>query len=651
MVLPSALPMTPEIARRWTAAGVPRWVPKVLLTTLWALAFAAAVIGDTSQCTPVDPAVCGPDQGFAWWIVVCLATPVLLVWMPLAGCAAGVAFAVADLAYDDVLLANIGFGLHGLACAVVAVWLVRAAAAQERTAATAAGALTAAAPPLPPDEDPGGGWDLLRLGAASLLVIGAVGLFGWYTHEVRGERAHLARAVEVPGRIVAVDDVDVTITLRAGIPGAAARRTEVGVLDTSPYEKGATTPVLLDPADPSWERLVAEPLDATGWVSAGAGALLLALLLFGQELRWRRARARLWTGAHPALRVRAVPDNDGAALVLPADGGGGVHGDRAIARLPVAWQLPAAGEDSLPIEPDDEEWDAATQASFGRAWRDEQDADGDEPFTVGPTEPEPAVLLGSLRDRGWALLVTADSVLEPAGPLRVGHVQAADAVSPGRRLLARLPVGPWRRQVEADAGLDDSDESLLPGHALSAAALRDEPELPLVARAPGSHRALGVLMVAAAFLGAPAALVFVAQDWYERGLAVFLGGNLLLAGAARVLQHVRLTRERLEVVGATRRHLVPWDRLHGARRDDRTLALAWEPDVVIEVGPFEPAGNRLGAEDRAEQLGAAMLVLRDRALAAGAPGRAVRSRPGPAWGLLLAYAAVVAAAVWFTALR
>jgi len=34
---------------------------------------------------PDNPAICGPDQDFAWWFVTCAATPVLLIGMPLVG--------------------------------------------------------------------------------------------------------------------------------------------------------------------------------------------------------------------------------------------------------------------------------------------------------------------------------------------------------------------------------------------------------------------------------------------------------------------------------------------------------------------------------------------------------------------------------------
>jgi hypothetical protein len=63
------------------------------------------------------------------------------------------------------------------------------------------------------------------------------------------------------------------------VTSAGQRQVTTEVLDIVPYPVGSTTPVLLDPQDVSWSRLVAEPQDPTGWESAGLGALLPALLL------------------------------------------------------------------------------------------------------------------------------------------------------------------------------------------------------------------------------------------------------------------------------------------------------------------------------------------------------------------------------------
>lgn len=263
------------------------------------------------------------------------------------------------------------------------------------------------------------------------------------------------------------------------------------------------------------------------------------------------------------------------------------------------------------------------------------------------------------------LLVTAEGVLVPASPLRVGHPRTTDRGAGLERLLARLPPRPWREQVAADdrepatpepgeTGI--GDHRSLPGLPVSVAALRAAepalgaaPALPLTVRAPAPARALGTVMMAAAMVGAPATVLLGGQDWPGRGLTVVVGGNVLFAGAPRALQHVRLTRERLEVVGALRTHLVPWDRLHGVRREGVTLAVAWEPDVVTDVGPLAPPGSRSERAEQVEQVGAAMLAMRERALAAGAPGREPVSRPGVAWPFLVVYGFASAAAVWFPA--
>ena len=99
-------------------------------------------------------------------------------------------------------------------------------------------------------------------------------------------------------------------------------------------------------------------------------------------------------------------------------------------------------------------------------------------------------------------------------------------------------------------------------------------------------------------------------------------------------------------MGSYRVHSVPWERLRGVRRDGARLAIAWQPDVVAEVGPFRANGTKVSAEARAERLGAVMLTLRRRAFVDVAAGRPTRSRPGSAWALLAGYAALVALALW-----
>jgi hypothetical protein len=86
---PGAPPMDGPRIDRWTAAAVPWWVPRLVLIVGWVGACVVAVAGDTLSCTAADPGVCGPAVTFAVAIVVLLATPVLLWWLPLAGCGTG----------------------------------------------------------------------------------------------------------------------------------------------------------------------------------------------------------------------------------------------------------------------------------------------------------------------------------------------------------------------------------------------------------------------------------------------------------------------------------------------------------------------------------------------------------------------------------
>ena len=316
-MLPFASPLTSAAAARWSAALVPPWVAKGALTAGWAAALVAAAVGETMRCTPQAPSLCGPDQGFAWWVVICLATPVLLVWLPLLGCIAGVVFALADLAFDDVTSANVGFGLHGLACAAVALWLLRSAAAQQVIAADAGQGRVPRCRPRRGDRTPTGtsdasgpqpGWSCWGRACSA----------GTPTSSTRN-------GVTSPPPSRSPDGSSPWTTRTCPITvdaptSAGLRRVTVGVLDTAPYPRGSATPVLLDPGDPTWARLVAEPQDDTGWESAGLGALLLAVLVMGRGLQVRRARERLWTGEHPALRVWVVPDEVGDAVVFADDG-------------------------------------------------------------------------------------------------------------------------------------------------------------------------------------------------------------------------------------------------------------------------------------------------------------------------------------------
>ncbi len=628
-MLPAAPPFLPPQAGRWVRAGLPCWVTGALLPALWLVAIAVAVAGDTTRCTPQDPSVCGPDSGFAFAFVLLMATPVLLWWMPPVGCLAGVAFALVDLRYDDETAARWAFGCYGLLCALIAVRLVRGAAEQRRIADAVAGSSRATAP-VPPVFRP----EVTRWAVIGALVLAGIGSFAWYGHQVSTERAHLQRAVQITGRIVEVRTDD-SISVQVRTPSAGSREYRIGVYDsTDPYSLHSSAPVLLDPRDPGWIRLVAEPQDVTYWQSAGAGCLLLALLVLLHGWRWLRGRGALGSVEQAMLRVRIYPDEKGRALILPAFPTAGEPSEQPIGRLAVfesaepARDVPAA-----------DGWDYQAQADFGQAWRDEDPA-GAQRFTQ-VRRIEDAVLIGDLHDGGVAMLVTDEAVLLPAGRLRAGRVRgqrpfaAAARGGPPQRL-----VEGWQRLTGAGNGPPDG---LFAGAAVDPASLRRPIELPVTARPAARDRGLGLLVVLACFAGLPVVAFLARPGLPGILLLASLTGTPVASGADRLFSYLRLDHHRFEVAGVWRTYSIPWDRLHGVRQYGQALSVAWQPDVVMEVGPFVDPAGELGPRDWTEQVGAMMLLQRQRALLGGLPGRRIRGRPSPTAWVLAGYAVLTVA--------
>jgi hypothetical protein len=623
--------MPTSVAERWLRASVPGWVPRALVAG-WVAALAAAVIGDTTPpCSPTDPSICGPDQTFAWAVVVLFATPVLLWWQPLAGCMAGVAFAVLDLAFDDVRTANIAFGVHGLLCVATAGWIVRARR-QQREIVGRLGLPRTRLPAVAFAE-----WWGPRLLAGAALVCAGAALLGLYFHLVAGEQRHLDRAVQSHARVLAVSEEDSTITV--GPPSGGRHR--LGVMDATIYPRGSTVALLVDPADPHWARLVAEPLDATGWQSAGLGCLALAGLLSWRELAARRARGRLLVGEHPVLEVGVQPDRTGNALVLPADVVAGGAAGRPLAVLAVHWSS-ADPDGDAPADADclDEAPDAEEVAAFGRAWRGEGSGDafgGEEGSPPSLAEPELAALVGELVEGGWAAIVTDDALLLPQAPLRA----------------ERRPLGAgWRRlagllRLERDGDEEVEDLLRLPGQPVTDSRRVDTPPLPHILLPPPRQRLTGLLMLlglVAAPIGLAAGL---AQGWYEHVVLIGFGASFTYGGLVRLGRRVTLTRPGFTIGTGVRNIHVPWERFHGARVDRDHLHLAFEPDLAVQVGPFAAGGPPRRPGHDLQQVAALMMSLRTRALAAGSAGRPVRSSPGPVIPGLGVYALLVIASLWW----
>lgn len=210
--------------------------------------------------------------------------------------------------------------------------------------------------------------------------------------------------------------------------------------------------------------------------------------------------------------------------------------------------------------------------------------------------------MGDLRDRGWVLLITDAVVLLPEAPLRRPYRRPADESLPGQPLPTADPPG--------------------------------VPELPAVLGPRRRDRAIGALQLLGWIAGPAFVLSGLADGWFPTIVVLWGAGILGFDGWARLNGRVTLTREAVLVHDRMRTHRVPWQRMHGVRQDGDRLWLAWDPDRVVQVGPFA-AG--------AEHWGAVMMGLR----AGAAPGGEVTSRVGSGVAVAAAYALVAIAAAWW----
>lgn len=508
---------------RWTDSAVPWWVPRLVLLVGWVVAVGVAVANDTTSCQALDPGVCGPDVTFAVALVVLLATPFLLCWLPLAGCVAGMSFAVLDLIYDDVRAANVAFGVHGLLCLAVVAWMVAARRRQASIVAEVAGTVRLDAELAERLRDGVPGWGGRTL-AAVVLVIAGTGGIAWYDHRADQVAKHESAAVRRDAVIRSVDnDADVLVV-------EAPQPTRVDFVGS--YEAGQVVPVLVDG---SWVRLVAEPEDVTPWLSAALGALGLAGLLLVREQRMRSARRRLLSGPLPAVELTCEPDDQGRAVL---------HGGMAL--VPVLASPTRLARPYLTGEEVDwdQGWTSEEAEDFGRSWRSGSGSDRDEPQTV--------TVAGDLRDGGWVLLITDSAVLLPETPLRTPRIRPAAAHA-------------------------------LPGEPLAPTDLGDLPALPVVLRPRPRDRALGALSLLGSAAGPAVVLAGLPDGWWQTIVVLCVGGELAFVGWGRLNGRVELARRGLVVHDRMRVHDVPWHRLHGLRRDGKQLWLAWDPDHTAQV--------------------------------------------------------------------
>ncbi|MBL7493365.1 hypothetical protein I6A60_37980 [Frankia sp. AgB1.9] len=644
-------------AARWATGRAARWLAPVVLAGGWLIAFAVAVAGDTQPCSAADPSVCGPSVPFAWASVALFATPILLWWMPLVGCVAGIGFAVFDLAADPVPAARVAFAVHGAVCLIAAAWLLTARRRQLVRASVVARPVMIEPGVTVPDPRAARRWSARTVVALLLVLVGALAQLR-YRHDSLAVERHVAGADRVDVRVQRTDTDNDVITVQ--LPGNGGRA-EIGVYDAGTYREGSSVPVLLDTAGPrEWVRLVAEPPDVTPWLTAGLGAFALAALLASRDWAARSARRRLLESSMAGIDMFGQWEIGAKVTLRPAVNA------RAVASVRVVPPEQAG------VLPGDDPWTDERAMRYGRWWRDEDtlaEHDRHDVTESGPTpfgSPWPVTVAGSLRDGGWVILLTETGVLLPTAPLRTR--QPDDDLPP--------PGGPddeWAAVEDPLSTLGDKDEDGAfdrpPGSVVETGWSGQLPPLPLVLRERGRNRLVGAAM-ALALVGAPVVVgLGLLQDWWQVLLVLLTGANVGLRGWARVVRGLWLEREELAVNSGFLVHRVPWARLHGVRRDEQALILAWEPNVMARVGPFDSrsfgsgsfGSGSFGARSfgarpfradpaadgsTAERAGALLLRLRSLATAAGSPDGTAFTRPGSVWAVAAYYLLVAVAAAW-----
>ncbi|MEV0675539.1 hypothetical protein AB0I60_03355 [Actinosynnema sp. NPDC050436] len=301
-------PFTADDLRRWEAHAVPAWVCRGVLLVGWGFAFGFAISAPTA-CTPTAP--CLPDPWLSVVAAALLATPVLLWREPVLGCALGALFGLAEVLSDAEEGIRLAFGLHGLACALVALWLVEARRAQHRVVGRIS------APVRVPRATPARFTGRTAV-AVLMLLVGVLALVK-YLVDSSELAEHASAATRVGGRVTAVGEHDVTVRL------PSSQRT-FDVLATDGYPIGSEVPVLVDG---QWAELVAEPQDVTFPLTVMTVSLGMALFLRLRDLAGRRAWQRVFAGPAPGVEVLVRADVRGRAVLHTVDG-------RPFASMPVS---------------------------------------------------------------------------------------------------------------------------------------------------------------------------------------------------------------------------------------------------------------------------------------------------------------------------
>ena len=587
MTIGTARGMTAERATAWVTGLATRW-RRWALVGAGVAAFVASALGESlDRCTPLDPSVCGPDPVFSAAVVLAVASVVLVWWFPLEAAACAVAFAVLDVRFDDVVAANVAWTALALLHVGHVLVLRREREARRRAVVDAFVDLPVEVRGSTPvlAQDPG-----LPIGprhlAALALAVAAVACLGVLAQRLASEATHEARSVVVDAVVVSTEGEDgLAYRLRldetvAGVP----REQVVETLDE--YDVGQRVPVRVDPVDPGWTHLAAEPPDVTWWLSLAVGALLLAGVLARPLVSGRMHRRALAATMHTSgVPVRWVEVEDELVPVLATDR------DVVVAELETAGGPRPAGPEAPRLE---------QQVRSG--W-----------------------LVGDVHDGGWCALLHPGGLELPAAPLRpLPDLPGIDDTSLDPEIEEDLVA--WSDPVPVDAPC-----AALP--AVLAPSLLD--------------RLLGLAAVLAGAAGGVWVLGWEEASWWQ-GIGVCLTAFTVVHwGVDRAVSAVRVDAEGIELVDPWRRHRVPMAAVSDVRvaGDDVVVVVGDDEDGGdgLVLGPWAKRFGVARAIPPAAEVAAAVdalrPVVRPRERAAAAVSDAV-SPGAPVLALVVALLAI-----------
>ncbi|MFZ2503929.1 MAG: hypothetical protein WAW88_14795 [Nocardioides sp.] len=304
-----------DSAKEWIALQSPIWVPYLW----WAIlvgSIIASMSGDQGGPCSVE-APCAPDAIFPLVVALVGMSAAATWWLPITGLAVGAAYGLLGALYDPSAPGRYAGALT--ACVALGLLLfirsLRGKQADVAAEASMTAALSEAPPPNARRKTPSfGRISATVLGAGGLGLLVLIGSVLGYRHQTRVEEDHLSRATTVQARVITWTDSDFHQAFRIESGDRSGARVSIEVFEELPRE--SVWPVMLDPEDPSWARLVSEPKGYTwwfGWALVGGSVALWSLGFLW--LRWR-SRPRETPGVTIEIDLRG----DTAALILPPGG-------------------------------------------------------------------------------------------------------------------------------------------------------------------------------------------------------------------------------------------------------------------------------------------------------------------------------------------